>query len=131
MLIYIYLCIDEHKYDFVFATIHSIKICIGYAPGYLPKRIIGKAIIAMFMCYGLILSSLFQSASLNSMTKYYHRKQLSSIEEAFEQQYDIAAMAYTYNILSQKSDQVNRTFIFSLIYLENSLFFNYRFLNKS
>lgn len=106
LFVFIYTRMDNKKRDFFGALMSSIQIHIGFMPDYLPKSILFKAMFILFIFYGLIVSSLFQSASVSSMTGNYHLKQISSLKEAIAKGLRFSGSHVTHAVLSKQNDEV-------------------------
>lgn len=104
--IFIYTRVSNTKKEFFWALMCSIKIHIGFMPGYLPNRLLFRIIFLLFLFYGLIVSALFQSAAVSSMTGSYHHKQISSLKEAIDRGLQFSGSHVTYSVLSFRNDPV-------------------------
>lgn len=98
--IYYYLRADIVRSVFILSMMYSIQISMGQSSKYLPKKIMGRVLLALILFYGLIMGSLFQSGNVKSMTNYYHRKQITSIHEAIDGTYEFIGTKNTQIVLS-------------------------------
>lgn len=103
---YYYAAFNEGRKDFYWVMMCALKANIGFMPGFSPKKIGAKAIFFLFLIYGLNLSTLFQSATVYSMTGYYYQEQISSLTEAIENDYIFAGSDFSANVLSSRNDTV-------------------------
>lgn len=105
-----------HKYNnkngFGWAIMCSIRIHIGFVAECSPKKLIGRIMLFLFLLYGLIMSAIFQSATVSSMTGNYYQKQISTLSEAIDSNFEFAGSNFTYTILLHKNDKVNVLFSF-------------------
>lgn len=105
--IYHYLFTEKFRSNYILSMMYSLQITIGFASDYSPKKLAGKVLLVVFLFYGLILSSLFQSASVKSMTNYYHRKQITSIQEALDRKFTFVGANTTHAVLLYTNDEVS------------------------
>lgn len=128
--IYIYIYINDARRRLFWALMCTIKINIGFNPGFYPKRVMGRIIFLIFLIYGLIVSALFQSATVSTMTGVYYQTQINSLNEAFENDFYFAGSNLTYTILSSRKDRVNLFHNFFFLFRYNALFFLPRIQNE-
>lgn len=106
LAIYFYGKIIGKKRKFIWSLMRSILINIGSPPGFAPTKMIGRVILLLFLFYGIILSSLFQSATVSRMTSQYYHKQISSLEEAISHDFQFMGTAYNQKVLQNQNDEV-------------------------
>lgn len=104
--IYIYSRIAKNNRDFIWTLIRSLLIIIGFMPGYMPKKALGRIIFALFLLCGVISSTLFQSATVSSTTNQYYQKQISSLSEAISNDFMFTGTGYNYDIITARNDEV-------------------------
>lgn len=110
ILIHLYSRYDQPKYPFFHVVFLTLKINIGLMAGYAPKKFLGRVILFLLLFYGMIVSTLFQSTTVSSMTTRYHKKQISSLKEAIERDYHFAGSNFSYTVLIHRSDKVRLGF---------------------
>lgn len=96
----------ENRIDFVSAFLLSLLASIGNPTNFKPKKVIGRAIFFLFLAYGLIVSNLFQSATVTSMTNKYYKTQVSSLEEAVLNNFEFAGTGYSLEVLQSQHNEV-------------------------
>lgn len=106
LVIFVFAKIERKKHDYMWAFMYSVKVNIGFMPGFIPKKFFARIIVFMLLLYGLISSTLFQSATVSSMTSNRYQEQISSISEAIENDFEISGTGYSYAVLQNRSDQV-------------------------
>lgn len=118
--IYIYSYVNDKKSKLFWSLACAIKINIGFNPGCFPQNTLGRFYFFMFLIYGLIVSTLFQSATVGSMTSHYYQTQISSLREAFENNFTFAGSNLTFMKLASRKDVV-----FHFIQYLRNFFSNY------
>lgn len=106
LIAYLHARIDGRRRNLYWALMHSIRINVGHAPGLQPKKFIGRIVFFLFMMYGLLVSALFQSATVSSATGLYHQKRIASLDEAFQNNFEFAGTCSSYKIIRGQHDKV-------------------------
>lgn len=107
--VYAYVRATGGKKDAFSAIMCAIKISIGFMPGLSPRTFLGKSIFLLFLMYGLIVSTLFQSATVSSMTSQYHKGVISSLAEAVKNDFEFAGSSVSRTIFLDRKNEVSST----------------------
>lgn len=119
--VYAYVRASSKRRNLFWAVMCTIKISIGFMPGLSPNTCLSKTLFLLFLMYGLIVSTLFQSATVSSMTSQNHRGQISSIAEAADYDFEFAGSNLSRSIFLSRKNEVS--FILCSCVVPNTDFF--------
>lgn len=117
--IYYYSKYCQTQFDLFYAMLIALRINIGHMAGNSPKKFIGRIVFFLFLFYGIIVSSLFQSTTVSSMTTQYNKKRISTLSDAITNEYHFAGSNFSYTVLIHRSDKV-KLFLFFFFFLINN-----------
>lgn len=107
-IIYTYGKMDKGNRNVMWAFMSTIQITLGFVPEFSPKKFSARIILFLCLAYGLIFSTLFQSATVSKMTGNYYQVQVSTLNEAIENNYEFAGSEYAYATLKTRNETVSR-----------------------
>lgn len=106
LAIYFYLKMTEQTQDLVWTMLCSLLITTGLVSNFEPKTIIGRFVFFLFLFYGILISSLFQSATVSKITSQYYHRQVSSLKEAILNNFEFTGSNYQLKILKKQNTEV-------------------------
>lgn len=107
LCMYAYSLNDQHSQGFFGALLRTIQINLGFMPDWSPKAFTARIIFFIFLAYGLIISAIFQSATVSSMTNNYYKSHISSLSEAEELGFRFSGSQFSYSQLEKRQDPVS------------------------
>lgn len=106
ILMYIYTKFNGPKREFIYAALFMLKINIGFMAGNSPNKFMARIFFFVLLFYGMLLSNIFQSNAVSSITAQYRKRQISTIKEAIERNFDFGGSNYSYSLLQHRHDKV-------------------------
>lgn len=109
-IIHFYLICNERKCDLSWTIVHTLKICIGSAHDFKPKKFYVRFILFIFLLYGFIISASFHSATVRSITGEYYDNQIDSLEEMVKSKFHFVGSSFSLNNIVGRMDEVKFLF---------------------